>query len=467
VLTVVYSPLLLLDWLGRLSVLTPYWYNLLFLAGRVVSLIAGVGTIIAAYVAGATAFSKRAGLFAAASLALVVTFVGYSKSTNVDVPCLFWFAVSLVFYLRLIDAPTVRDAALFATSAALAICTKDQAYALYLTVPLVLLYAVWRDRRLAGARARAAVLGTLIDRRLWSAAFVTVAVFALGNNLFFNFDGFARHVHWLTGDGSSPYKVFQPTLAGRLGLLSLTTRLDQQAWGWPFFVIGLGGVAIALLPAATRRSAIALLAIVVSFYLGFINIISYNYDRFILPIFLVQALFVGVAFDWLLSLKTPRVFWRQAAVGAVFAYSLLYAATVDVLMLRDSRYAVREWLLSHVAPGTRVGTIFPLRNRPSLDGYVPVEISEAEGLQREAPEYYVIDADYAHAVPPDSSNWGLVTGLQHGTLGYTLVLRYRSPSPWPWLPGADPDLVGPRLDSQVYSALRDINPTFEVYKRSF
>ena len=93
-------------------------------------------------------------------------------------------------------------------------------------------------------------------------------------------------------------------------------------------------------------------------------------------------------------------------------------------------------------------------------------IETIEDLEGGAPAFYVIDADYARAVPPQSATGALIAGLRQETLGYTLALRYRAPAPWPWLPGAHPDLVGPRLEAGVVSAFRDINPTFEVYERS-
>src|SRR5262249_47801246 len=74
VLSGVFSPFLLLEGLGRIDLTTPFWYTTLFVTSRVVSLAAGVGTLIALYRCGAEAFSTRAGLFAAASLAVVAPF---------------------------------------------------------------------------------------------------------------------------------------------------------------------------------------------------------------------------------------------------------------------------------------------------------------------------------------------------------------------------------------------------------
>jgi hypothetical protein len=76
----------------------------------------------------------------------------------------------------------------------------------------------------------------------------------------------------------------------------------------------------------------------------------------------------------------------------------------------------------------------------------------------------VFNADYARAVQPTSPTGEFLTALRSGALGYTLALAYRAPAPWGWLPGAHPDLVGPRLEPST-STLRDINPMFLVYKR--
>jgi hypothetical protein len=77
----------------------------------------------------------------------------------------------------------------------------------------------------------------------------------------------------------------------------------------------------------------------------------------------------------------------------------------------------------------------------------------------------VLNADYARAVPLDTG-WGIfIAGLQDGTLGYRLVGRFRRESPWPWLPGGHPDLVGARQETVVFSTLRNINPTIEIFRR--
>jgi hypothetical protein len=463
VLSVVSSPALLLHALGRISFETVGGYTLLVVVSRLVSVAAGLGVVIATCVCGAYAFGGRAGLWAAAIIALTTPFVYYSKTANVDVPYLFWFALSLVFYLRLLHRVRWQDTTMFAVTATLAICTKDQAYGLYLVAPLAVGYQIGRANRHAGCSRpywRAA-----IDRRLVLPMVAAAILFAACDNIPFNASGLLNHVRFITGHGSADYRVFEPTVEGRLALLRLTARLVQVSLGWPLLLVNAGGLMFAAATSRFRGVAVWLVLPVISYYLGFINVVLYNYDRFVLPICVVLALFGGFAVDRVLTAGVNGRSWRALCVAGVFGYTLLYATTVDVLMLRDSRYAVEEWLRAHVGRRDPIGMAGPRELLPRLDDFSAVAIDSVGTLERERPAYFVVNADYARAATLERP-WGqLVAALQQQSIGYRLVLRCRRPAPWPWLPGAHPDLVGPRQEAVVFSTLRNINPTLEVFRR--
>ena len=381
-------------------------------------------------------------------LALVTTFVFYAKASNPEVPYVFWFAVSLAFYVRAIRTGARLDVVGLFVAAAAAICTKDQAYALYLSVPFVLAY------RLAPTRGswRTLAIG------LASAALVFAAV----HDIPFNLSGFVSHVRDISGPGRD-YRMFDATPGGEWSLLRLSVDLDRRSFGWPMFLISLAGVLTALRDRLQRQIAVPLLLIGLTYYGAFVAVILYDYDRYLLPIAVLQAIFGGVAIDRFLAAGGGAV--RRAAVAAVFAYSVLYAATVDVLMTRDSRYAAERWLVEHAPHGHLVATAFPLTILPRMQNLDSVDIGTVENLRRWNPEYFVLNADYARALRPDSAPARLAAGLADGSLGYRVAARFRAPSPWPWLPGAHPDLIGPRDETPVASILRDINPTIEVYDR--
>jgi hypothetical protein len=463
VLTTAWSPMLLLTSLGRIN-FDGAGYTLLVLVSRVVSVAMAAGLVTAVCISGTRAFGRRAGLLTAATVALTVPFLYYAKTANVDVPYLFWWALSMVFYLRLLETGRMTDYLLFAATATLSICTKDQAYGLYVLAPFVIVEQVWRVNRTAGTPR--AFLRALVDRRILAAAVVSGVLFALCQNLLFNRAGFMDHVRFITGPGSATYRVYEATLPGRLELLRVTIRLIEVSMGWPLFVAGAIGLLLAAATPSQRRMAVWLLLPAVSSYVTFINVILYNYDRFVLPMCFTLAIFAGLAFDRLLSSRSRVRAWGAAAVAGVFAYTLLYAGTVDVLMIEDSRYDVERWMRAHVRPNDLVGVSGLREYLPRIDTFHVEEIATVAELRQEHPEYVLLNADYARAVPPDTK-WGqMIAGLAQNTAGYRLVGRYRTASPWPWLPGGHPDLVGPRLETLVFSTLRNINPTIEVYQRA-
>src|SRR5262249_38915283 len=155
---------------------------------------------------GLRAFSRRTGILAAGIAALVAPFVYYSKTANVDGPYVFWYALSLVFYVRLLKESRLQDYILFGVTATLAFCTKDQAYALYLTAPFVVIAELWREKRLAGVPRPLA--STLVDRRLLFAALAAIVTFLIVCNIAFNLSGYIAHLHSIT-DAAALYKVVE------------------------------------------------------------------------------------------------------------------------------------------------------------------------------------------------------------------------------------------------------------------
>ena len=248
-------------------------------------------------------------------------------------------------------------------------------------------------------------------------------------------------------------------------LWRLTVRLIELSLGWPIFIATLAGVIGAFVSAPRRRMAIWLLIPAAAYYAGFINVVLYNYDRFVMPMCVVLVLFGGFALDRLTMRAAPLRAWRVGAVAAVFAYTLLYSATVDVLMLRDSRYTVEEWLAARVGPQRHGRNEAGSRYLPRLERFRTLDVDSVETLGGARPAFFVMNADYTRSEPPDTPLGQLMAAVRSGRSNYRLVLSARTPSPWPWLPAGHQDLIGPRLGAESRSFLRNINPTIEVFAR--
>ncbi len=463
VLTLAYAPVFAAGWLGFIGLHTTLAHGLMALSGRLVSLAMSAGVMVAVFVSGRRTFGSRAGLFSAALFAVATPFVYSAKTANVDVPYLFWLALSLACYLGILTDGSLAAWVGCAVTATLAICTKDQAYAFCAGMAPVVVLDLWRKAR---ARQMPRPLWRAIsDRRVAAAATGAVLTFVVAQNLVFNLPGFLQHVATITGRQVAFYQTFAPTLSGRLSLLALTGRLIELSWGWPVFLLCGLGVLWALISAPYRRASIWLLVPALTYYFGFIDVVLYNYDRFVLPLCLVLALFGGFAIDQLTAACTSSRRWRLAAVAAVLLYTVLYSATVDVLMVRDARYGVEQWLTDHVHDGDLVGTTGIARYLPRLDSFATLDIDGPATLTNALPRFCIVNADYSRSEQAETPLGQVIARLQSGAAGYRLVLRARSSTPWPWLPGAHPDLVGDRLDLNSTSFLRNVNPTIEIFER--
>ena len=143
-------------------------------------------------------------------------------------------------FLQVLKQGRLKHYVLFALFGMLAICTKDQAYGLFLLSPLPILWTRYRE---AGAlyKQKLSWRALLWDRRLLAAALVATATFVVGQNLLFNFSGFLNHLQIIIGPGSSPYAAYAPTISGRFHLLWATSSELALGLTLPIFAICLIG----------------------------------------------------------------------------------------------------------------------------------------------------------------------------------------------------------------------------------
>ena len=458
-LSVLYAPVLMADGLRPGAPVPPEAYHRLFLIGRGLSLLMAAGTLVLVYRCGRELGDGRAGLLAAAITALMAPFVFYAKLANLEVPYLFWWALSLLFLLKVLERHRRRDYLLLAATAVLAVTTKDQAYGLYvLTVPLVAWARYRHDRRERGTGRPA---HALLNADTLLAGVVAAALFLAIHNLAGNPEGFRAHLALITGRASRDFREFSNDLGGHAALLASTLRHLAFTLGPPGFVVGLLGLG----EAARRREGrwLVLLVPAVSFYVCFLSVVLYVYDRFALPLAMVTALFAG---RWLSQRWNGRGWTGATARGAAvvaIVYGLTRAVGLDLSMTNDARYAAEDWLRTNAGAGL-VGAIGPPEYLPRLLGLnarpIGPAIARIEALR---PEYVVLNADYAARADDASAERALYVGLDAGALGYKEAGRYRYHPPWPLL---DTALLVERTGREpMRTNLGKVNPEVVVYRR--
>jgi hypothetical protein len=415
-------------------------------AGRVLSLVMSLGVLIVVYRCGREIGDPLAGVLAAALLLSSVPFVYYAKVANLDVPYLLWFSLSLLFFLRALHRAQVRDFALFALAAAAAVATKDQAFALYvLTVP----FLIWEIVRQGRADPRLAIL-----------LGVGALTFAVLSGAVFNPSGWIAHLRLIAGPASTAFRMFDRGLGGHVELLGQTARHVVFVMGWPSLLAALAGLALALRERVHHRAVLATLIPVLSYVVFFLLVVLYVYDRFLLPVALVLALFGGLALARALRSGSRAL---RLVVMAVLAFGVARAASVDLLLARDSRYAVEDWLRREVGPAPLVAVVGPLEYLPRVHGLRWRRLGPAASrLVQVHPDVVVVNADYARRADEGTGERAFYAALADGSLGYDVALRQRS------RPRLLLDLDALRDDGpgRIWSNLDKADPEIVVYRRA-
>ena len=339
------------DLAGRGLGYPPQWTFALI--GSVLALLTavlGILTIPAVYLLGAHAFGRRAGLLAAALLAVSPLHTFHSHYPYRDVPMVLALTLTLAACVQLAARPSAVVYAGAAVGAGLTIALKPAGFVV--TVPLaVALLLAWRRGRALWAPIAAVTL--------LLAALVAMGLFRTGHSLS-PLVG-ARELEFVVralvrNQGPTPWNGVARAV------------LILRDWlGWPgLLAFGLGfGTAVW----RRRLADLILVAFLVPAFLA-VAAISWMDDRFF--VYLVPPAVVLVA--RLLVGAWDRARGRQLAPVAVVLVTLTLligdlgrSAWQDILLsLPDTRALAGRWFEAHVPRSTRV----------AMEGYFPLGVNE-------------------------------------------------------------------------------------------
>lgn len=341
------------------EILSPGYMTAMTMTARVVTLAMSLGIVLAlAKIAEEIAPRERkegAAVGAAAFASVGYAFTYYSHTSNLDVPYLCWGSLAALVLVRAIARREPRRLRRFAVLAALAVATKDQAYALFLVgAPLTL--ATWAlldrwAREAAGRIAREAAIGAAIG----------VAILLFVDGAVTNPSGFRARVAFLTGSASQDYATYSRDLAGRAAAFVDTFRAFRHHYPWPLAPLPVGGLVVAL--AAARRegrarlaAALVPLSVALSFTLVFNLVARRVEERFTLPQALFIAVYAGFALERMwhgARAQGLRLGLRAMAIGAL-ALGAVECVRIDATLLADPRYQAEAFLATATQPGDTI-----------------------------------------------------------------------------------------------------------------
>ncbi|MGQ0538904.1 MAG: ArnT family glycosyltransferase [Gemmatimonadaceae bacterium] len=446
----------------------------LTLIAHFLSVLLAAGVVIAAYgVARELWRDDSVALAAGCCAMLVYPMFYYARNSNVDVPLLFFIAAALwMFSVTAMRGVTTRRAVLLGVLIGCAVATKEQGFASFAFVPLVLPFM--RDPASGIRYGR--------TRRFWSAAFMgaaaAVAAYVVLSGMAVDFDRWVAHIRFnrermqLARAGGVIFTEYYPyTWRGHVDLALRMLALLRDAVTAPGLALGIAGAVVA----ARRAPRTALLACSALAYAAILFLSARVIQlRYVLPIAFILALYAGYAVvtGWRSSRRVFR--WGTAALAAAAGVTLLaWAADLTYAMLRDSRYAAGAWLAAHARPNDALEYFgsehknppMPawLASRPALPfrgslyrpdtSHVAVQ-AVVRAWQERRPRFVVLLPDYTSGADPHPAACPpeIYRGLAAGSLGYRRVALFHTPALLPWS-------RRPALDHPV------VNPPIRLYER--
>jgi 4-amino-4-deoxy-L-arabinose transferase-like glycosyltransferase len=373
---------------------------------RLLTLAMALGTLVAIYRTADELYGRRGAFAATLTAGFTPTVVFYAKLANVDAPSLFWFAWALRFYVRAVRDGEPRAIVAYGLTAVTAIATKDQTGGFFVLPSLHLAWLAWR---------RQAWRPLLVA----SAASLLLLVFELG--IPFNLAGFRSHVATITGEASQPFRLPGSTWTRQVGVATLTLQMLAWSMTWPGLAAAVGGIFVEL----RRRRFLWLLLPVVSYYLFFLVVAGYVYDRFVIGVGFVLAIFAGGFVEEVLRADWPARRWRVAACAAGAAFIVWTGASMDVMMILDSRYDAARWMDSHRA-GARVGLVGFPPYLPYVHGGIRLVAGPDDFTPAEQPKYIVVNAEVLRRelLPPVERAWR--RWLEGGSSPYVVAARFKT-----------------------------------------
>jgi hypothetical protein len=379
---------------------------------RLPSLLMGAAVPVAAFRTASQLWDRRAGALAALLVLPMYPLLYYSRTSNVDVPALFWIATGFVLITAsLRSGLTGRRAALLGIVAALATATKDASAFAFLPAGIVVAVA---HLRAEGAqsdwrrRARPLLLGLVTG----------AAVYVVASGLVFSPERFSQHLEWIRG--STAVLVYPATLAGYVGLVRESGMHIVAALGVPTTICALVGIALC---AMRRAAGLWLLLPALAILIATILPIHFVNFRYVLVIAYILALFAAYALRVVSDVK-PRAAIALLLIAA--GWSTLKGADLTFQMVNDSRYAVGRWLDANTRAGDRIGYFGAAQKLPPFAAGITLihegQLCTREDWLRQRPDFVlVIPQQHFELVHEWSLAESLYDALDDGSLGYQRV----------------------------------------------
>lgn len=308
----------------------------------------GIALIIFALGNHLLGMSPEASLFASCAFLLSPVAVFYSHTSNMDIPCTFWFmlsvAATVIAETRFKKRPYyIGMNLLCGVLIGFTFCTKDQMYALYVLPAFLLVYLRYRKS--------GNIFQAMMPLFLWGVPFVlTTAVIYL---LIGGMPVAAAHFNWLMNEGRASFYMIPDTIPGRLKLFFMHIAEFRTMLDIPLILL-----AVALSVIAAKNRVLRNFCIENKILLGFLIVLFISahifanqplrsiYPRYMIPLLPFACILIFMLFEkCAMKRNAGKIF-----LAVVFGLQLLIAGQMLYKMKNSPQVELKNLMTAEKLP---------------------------------------------------------------------------------------------------------------------
>lgn len=328
-------------------------YYLIYLIGRVLTVIAGTATILLVYLLASTIFDVRHGRYAGIILTFSMFHITHSAWATTDVVSGFFLTAALLSLMKTVQTPSIQRALLTGALLGMLVGTKYTGAIAVIPYGMMLIY---RHKRTWSGSLSRFILTLCTDRIVWIITITALAIFFLST------PGILLHpTDFLASIQAEQARMSQL----HLPLSDFSIWKNQflalaQTLGIPLACIACSGVLASFL----KRPAIELSlgVMVCAFSVLFRNALLPRYIILIMP---VLAILSSRIFLFKTSPKQHllQLIWQVGTV-LIFGYTLLYSACAIAARYPDTRTDATEFIFDQLPSGASIGIAYTSQHYP-------------------------------------------------------------------------------------------------------
>lgn len=377
------------------------------LLARATTVLLAAGLCLVAWETAAVLWGASAGWIAGVLTLLFPPMFYYGRTSNVDGPALFFTAVALWQFARiLVNGIEPSSGRWLAISAALAIATKDTAFGALVPAGALVVILEWK-------RNRALVLRT---------GLLSAAVYMLASGLLINPDRYWKHIQFIRHGSTRHYGFHYGSTRPYSEVLATTASYVMEHLGIALALLICAGVVMCM-----RGRRKMLLWLIPAAGVVCLTILPVRFSLYRFPMVTSYALLFFAAF------AIERAWqWRKSAGLALLALVCIRqgASAVDItwLMWYDARYEVGAWFARNAHAGERIGYYGTEPNKlPFTDPAISLEPGPSSLPVVNGPEFLIVEPYQSYEILHEYNlPEATYQAMRAGKSGYRQVLGLRA-----------------------------------------